>query len=86
MTSSGAREVSSASVHAAAARGLEGTGGALPHLDVIQQAFGRHDILGVNAHVGGPAEQACHDMEAHAYASGTSVAFARASGPAYRRP
>ncbi len=78
MTPGGDGEVSAASVHGAAARGLEGTGGTLPHLDTIQQAFGRHDVRGVTAHVGGPAEQACHDMGAHAYASGTSVAFARA--------
>jgi hypothetical protein len=77
MTPSGEGDVSSASVHAAAARGLEGAGGTLPHSDTIQRAFGRHDLLGVSAHVGGPAEQACHDMGADAYASGTSVAFAR---------
>ena len=70
-------ECSSASIHGMAMRGLEGTGGTLPHLDTIQRAFGRHDVLGVSAHVGGPAEQACHEMGAHAYASGTSVAFAR---------
>ncbi len=78
LTPSGEGDVSSASVHGAAARGLDGTGGTLPHLDTIQQAFGRHDVRGVSAHVGGPAEQACHDMGAQAYASGTSVAFARA--------
>ncbi|HWO18552.1 MAG TPA: DUF4157 domain-containing protein [Kofleriaceae bacterium] len=77
-TPSGEGEVSSARVHGAADRGRAGTSGTLPHLDTIQQAFGRHDVRGVSAHVGGPAVQACDDMGAHAYASGTSVAFARA--------
>ncbi|PKN53853.1 MAG: hypothetical protein CVU56_29660 [Deltaproteobacteria bacterium HGW-Deltaproteobacteria-14] len=42
-------------VHAAAARGVSGAGGALPYVDVIQRAFGRHDVRGVQAHVGGAA-------------------------------
>jgi hypothetical protein len=40
--------------------------------------FGRHDVAGVSAHVGGPAEEACQEIGAHAYASGSSVAFVRA--------
>src|SRR5688572_28363247 len=65
-------------VHAAAARGLEGAGGALPHLPRIQQAFGRRDVGGVEAHVGGPATEAAAEMGAVAYASGHQVAFAGA--------
>ena len=62
-------------VHAAAKAGLRGGGGALPHLDTIQQSFGGHDVSSVDAHVGGAAAQASKSMGARAYASGNSVAF-----------
>lgn len=63
-------------IHAAAARGVAAPGGPLPHLDLIQRAFGaRHDLSGVQAHVGGPAAAACDDMGANAYATGHHVAF-----------
>lgn len=71
-------EVSTAHVHTAAECGLEGSGGTLPHLNTIVCLFGRHDVSGVSAHVGGPAEKACQDIGAQAYASGTAVAFSRA--------
>jgi hypothetical protein len=64
-----------ASVHAAAQRGVAGSGGALPHLDAIQRSFGAHDVSGVGAHVGGAAAEACGAMGAEAYATGRSVAF-----------
>ncbi|MFO0744203.1 MAG: DUF4157 domain-containing protein [Myxococcota bacterium] len=62
-------------VHAAAARGVGGGGGALPHLGAIQRAFGRHDVSDVRAHTGASASAACGDMGADAYASGKAVAF-----------
>jgi Domain of unknown function (DUF4157) len=65
-----------ASVHHAAAAGVSGAGGALPHLDRIQEAFGpAHDVTGVRAHVGGEAGEASERMGASAYASGEQVAF-----------
>ena len=63
-------------VHAAAAEGVSGAGGALPHLDAIQQSFGAHDVSSVSAHVGGAAASAAESIGAHAYASGDRVAFA----------
>ena len=60
-------------IQAAAARGLEEVGGSLPHLDAIQRAFGRHDVTGINAHVGGPAAEATQAMGAEAYATGTTL-------------
>ena len=63
-------------VHAAAAKGTAGAGGALPHGDRIQAAFGSHDVSQVQAHVGGAAKEASQAMGAQAYASGNSVAFA----------
>jgi hypothetical protein len=66
-------------VQDAAERGVSGAGGsALPHGDAIQRSFGRHDISGVTAHVGGAATAACDDIGAQAYATGTRTAFAAA--------
>ncbi|MGB0590267.1 MAG: eCIS core domain-containing protein [Myxococcota bacterium] len=63
-------------VHAAAAHGAQGGGGALPHAGAIQAAFGGHDVSGISAHVGGRAAEANAAMGASAYASGNDVAFA----------
>lgn len=62
-------------VQQSAARGVSGSGSALPHREAIQRSFGRHDISGVSAHIGGQAGDACNDIGAQAYASGNSVAF-----------
>src|SRR5690606_38369618 len=61
-------------VHALAAHGTAGSGSSLPFLDQIQRAFGRHDVSGVKAHIGGPAAEAAQAMGARAYASGDRVA------------
>ena len=57
-------------VHAIAARGTAGQGGALPHGDANQKAFGRHDVGAVQAHVGGAAADATGALGTTAYASG----------------
>ena len=62
-------------VHKAAREGVSGSGGALPHLDAIQHAFGDHDVSGVQAHVGGAAAQANEQMGSMAYATGNDIAF-----------
>ncbi|MEZ4403234.1 MAG: DUF4157 domain-containing protein [Kofleriaceae bacterium] len=68
-----------ATIAARAAYGVSGSGGALPHLDAIQRAFGpAHDLTGVRAHVGGAAADAATAIGAHAYATGNDVAFASA--------
>ena len=64
---------------AAAAQGVSGGGGALPHQDRIQAAFGRHDVGQVQAYQGGAARDACATIGAEAYATGSSVAFAGGS-------
>jgi len=64
-----------ADVQSAAAAGVKGGGGALPHQASIQKAFGRHDVGNVQAHVGGAAAQASAAMGAEAYATGNHVAF-----------
>jgi len=63
---------------AIAAQGTEGTGSALPHLGAIQRAFGRHDLSGVIAYVGGGAAAASRALGAEAYATGDRVAFTSA--------
>jgi hypothetical protein len=63
-------------VHAAAAHGTQGSGAQLPHLDRIQRLFGRHDVRGVQAYVGGQAAAAAAAIGANPYATGNRVAFA----------
>jgi len=63
-------------VKAAAAHGTSGAGVALPHRDAIQRAFGRHDIRGIRAHIGGRASEGAAQLGAEAYASGEQIAFA----------
>ncbi|MBZ0233474.1 MAG: DUF4157 domain-containing protein, partial [Deltaproteobacteria bacterium] len=62
-------------VHLAAREGVSGGGTTLPHLAIIQRAFGHHDVTGVRAHVGGAAA-AADEIGARAYATGDDVAFA----------
>jgi Domain of unknown function (DUF4157) len=64
--------------HTIANAGIQGGSGALPHQQRIQALFGRHDVSGISAHVGGPAAGACDQLGATAYASGNHVAFAAA--------
>lgn len=64
-----------AGVHEAAASGVAGGGGALPHGEAIQRSFGGHDVGGVQAHVGGRAAEATQAMGAEAYATGNHIAF-----------
>lgn len=59
-----------------AAAGVAASGTALPHSERIQEAFGRHDVSGVKAHVDGPAADAAAAIGAEAYATGQHVAFA----------
>jgi len=61
--------------HRVAQDGIRGAGSSLPHLERIQQAFGRHDISKVKAHVGGRAAAAATAIGAEAYATDNSVAF-----------
>jgi hypothetical protein len=68
-------DAKSADAHAIAARGVAGAGGAMPHADVIQKSFGRHDISHVQAHTSGQAAAASQALGAEAYATGTHVAF-----------
>jgi hypothetical protein len=55
-----------AALHEIADQGLRGSPQGLPHLDAIQRSFGRHEVGGIRAFVGGPAAAASHDMGAEA--------------------
>lgn len=65
-------------VAATADRGVAGASARLPHLDAIQQSFGKHDVSGIRAQVGGEAAEAGAAMGAEAYATGDRVGFASA--------
>ena len=71
-----AGEQGEASIHAAAERGVSDGGGSLPHLDTIQQSFGKHNVGGIHAHTGSAAAEASASIGAEAYATGNHVAFA----------
>ncbi len=58
--------------------GTQSGGGKLPHLDTIQKSFGRHDVSGVQAHVGGAAGNAAGKLGAEGFAIGNSVGFSSA--------
>ncbi len=68
-----AEAAESSAVHAAAAQGSATSSSPLPHGDVIQRAFGHHDISAVQAHTGSEAAASAHAMGAQAYATGNHV-------------
>jgi hypothetical protein len=72
------RQVDGGVVQQVAATGGADAGGPLPHGNTIQRLFGRHDVSGIEAHVGGAAEAANRGIGAEAYATGHHVAFAAA--------
>src|SRR5689334_185611 len=53
-------------VQARADEGVAGVGQPIPHLARIQAQFGRHDVSGVSAFVGGAAAAAADDIGAEA--------------------
>jgi Domain of unknown function (DUF4157)/Peptidase family M23 len=73
-----ARGTDPAGAHAIAGDGVRGASSRLPFHDRLQRAFGRHDLGGVVAQIGGAARDASHAMDAAAYAYGDRVAFAEA--------
>ncbi len=56
--------------------GTRGGGGELPHREAIQASFGQFDLGHVRAYTGAEAADATEEMGAHAYATGSDVAFA----------
>ena len=62
-------------VHDAAAHGISGGGGAMPHASQIQRSFGAYDISHVTAHTDSAAAEGSAARGAEAYATGSHVAF-----------
>ena len=61
--------------HNTAREGIADASSPLPHLDRIQASFGRHDISGTRAAIGGPAARANESMGSLAYTMGGRIAF-----------
>jgi hypothetical protein len=57
-------------VHALAGQGTATAGGRLPHFDVVQAAFGHHDLSGLIAHTGDEAADTAKKMGAKGYIAG----------------
>lgn len=72
-------DLTTSAVHSAAAAGLTGAGGRLPHLEQIQRSFEHHDVRGVRAHTDAAASAACEAIGASAFACGNDVALADTS-------
>ena len=63
-------------IHEAARLGTSGPSGSLPHLETIQQSFGRHDVTNVQAFTGASATAGAQAMNAAAFTMGNRIAFA----------
>jgi hypothetical protein len=73
----GATPVDDMTVKAAAARGMATPSQPLPHASLIQRVFGRHDISGIQSHVGPGAAESARTMGASGYASGIHVVLGK---------
>ncbi|MCB9529989.1 MAG: DUF4157 domain-containing protein [Myxococcales bacterium] len=74
-------DMAGGAAHAVARAGVAGAAGPLPHLDAIQAAFGRHDVSGARAVVGGPAQGAAASLGAKAYVTEGRAGFAEEPDP-----
>lgn len=72
----GKRTLTSRMPAAIADEGVASASVPLPHGDAIQASFGRHDVSGVRAQVGGVGAAAAAALGADAFATGDRVAFA----------
>jgi hypothetical protein len=68
---------SASRVHSLAAKGVSQASSPLPGAARIQAAFGRHDISGVRAQIGGPAAEVSQMLGARAYTLGQRIGFER---------
>jgi hypothetical protein len=68
-------ELTAGAIKQAAAAGIAAPSGPLPYAEEIQRAFGRHDLSGVQAHVGQAASASARAMSAQAYATGSHIVF-----------
>ena len=66
-------EPDTAAVHASAQRGIATAASPLPHAEMVQRLFGRHDVSGIKAHTCADAAASAGAMGAKAYATGDHV-------------
>jgi hypothetical protein len=66
---------SASETHETVRRGLIGSAKPLPYLDMIQKSFGRYDVTGVKAYVGGQAKESNEQLGTFAYTTNNSIAF-----------
>jgi hypothetical protein len=59
----------------AAQQGVAGADRPIPHFEVIQAAFGHHDLRGAKAQIGGAGARANADLASVAYTSGDRIGF-----------
>ncbi|MFP2895386.1 DUF4157 domain-containing protein [Corallococcus sp. 4LFB] len=74
-------DISAASIHQAAAQGIQTPSMRLPFLEKFQPLFGRYDLSQVRAHVGPEATATATAMNARAYCTGAHVVFAGTPDP-----
>src|SRR6185503_6509534 len=72
----GAADKQKSDVVAEARAGVADANAPLPFAELIQRAFGRHDIAGVRVTVGGAARTAAEAIGARAFTYGERIAFA----------
>ena len=71
----GSKQPDANQMQAAAAQGTSGPSGQLPYFELIQRAFGHHDISRILSHIDVNAARAAEAMGAEAFATGEHVAF-----------
>ena len=61
--------------HSIAAQGIQGPGRPMTHLDVVQKAFGHHDVSSMREHTGSEARASLDALGAAGYSSQGRMAF-----------
>jgi Domain of unknown function (DUF4157) len=69
-------DISIETMQRAAQTGIQTPSSELPYAGRIQQAFGRHDVRHIRAHLGQAAAESAQQMNADAYATGNHIVFA----------
>jgi len=73
---SASRSIKDASlVREVATQSFEGSGRSLPHLSIIQKAFGHNNLQDVRAYIGETAGRAAESIGAKAFTIGNRIAF-----------
>lgn len=63
-------------IHDIAAKGVQGAGRTMTHLDTIQHAFGHHDVSGMREYTGRAAQESLATLGVEGFSSNGRMAFA----------